>query len=464
MSGYKTDGGAPLAGAFTYAVFPATVSPAVWFNGNLQAYSDSAGTIPVNTGLVRNLKDGVTGNWTTPSDIQRPFKDSNSLRFECATADFSTVMTHPSVSVNRNACTVMVSFVARDNTTGDATMGLFTDDTVDAGITCTSGITVRSNGGSINWTTGLSLICGVVNTIVIRFTSTTIDITVNSGGIITSATLAGQTIPGTAISGNWYCGWDGANTGIYGSISQAMVIGKTVSDSERDSLIAWANNQITPPAYPNSEILYGYVGDSITRMSQATYGLGYPFLSLANIRAAGYNAENCDTAISGSGVSNILSNANTTYVNCVPFYSPARIKNVMVIQLGTNDIANNNGVAYTLYGTGSGNTNTGLYVACDDARGRGWKVVLITIGPRSDSMVVSQNTYNTQRAQVNADILSNGLANHADRVVDTTQIVNFGRDGDSDNATYYSGDKIHPINAGHALLAPSVTAALLSLL
>jgi hypothetical protein len=452
-------------GKYTYAVFPSTVSPVVWFNGNLQAYSDLAGTIPVNSGLIRSISDGVSGLWTTTSDIQRPFKDSNSLRFECANADFSTIMTHPPVSVNRNACTIVVSFLARDNSYGALTFGLFTDDTVNAAINVTSGITIRSNAGSINWGTGLSLTQGVNNILVVRFTSTTIDITVNSGGIITTATLTGQTIPSSAISGSWYCGWTG-NNGVYGSISQAMVIGKTVSDSERDALIAWTVNQIVPPAYPNSSILFGYVGDSITRMSQANYGLGYPFLALASIRNAGYIAENCDTAISGSGVTNILNPADipfTPFLNCVPFYSPARQKNIMVIQLGTNDIANGNGVAYTLYGTGSGSAYTGLYPACDFARNQGWKVVLITIGPRSDSMVVSQNTYNTQRAQLNNDILTNGL-NHADRVVDTTGIVNFGRDGDSDNATYYSADKIHPINAGHALLAPSVTAALLSLM
>jgi hypothetical protein len=446
-------------------LFPSTVVPAVWFDGNQQAFSDLAGTIPVSTGLIRSINDGATGTavWTTSADNQRPFRDSNSLRFELNGSAAENTLVRPAISgIKRNNCTVVVSFVPRDSSYGGAMMGLFFDDTANVGVRIPSdAIWVWYNG--TNYFTALSQVPGVLNTIVIRYTSTTIDIKLNAGGVITTDSISGLTIPATDEGGNWYLGSDSTN-GFYGSISQAMVIARTVSDSERDALLAWAGNQIIPPAYPNNRTLFSYVGDSITRMTACQYGLGYPFLCLEAVKTAGFvNSENCDTAIGGSGVTGILvPSINNPFTYSTPFYSSARAKNIMVVLLGTNDLANNNGVAYTLYGTGG--TNSGLYPMCDAARAQGWKVVLLTIGPRSNVMSVSQGTYNSQRAAANADILTNGLANHADRVVDTTGIVNFGIDGDSNNGTYYSADLIHPLNTAHALLAPYVTAALLSLM
>ncbi len=64
--------------------FPGTVVPALWFDGNKQAYSDLAGALPVSSGLIRRLNEPapLAGSWTTPADANRPLRDANSVRFD----------------------------------------------------------------------------------------------------------------------------------------------------------------------------------------------------------------------------------------------------------------------------------------------------------------------------------------------------------------------------------------------
>jgi len=47
-------------------------------------------------------------------------------------------------------------------------------------------------------------------------------------------------------------------------------------------------------------------------------------------------------------------------------------------------------------------------------------------------------------------------------LADVAAVKGMGAAGDSDNTTYYSVDKVHPIAAGHALLEPVYKAAVAS--
>lgn len=447
--------------------FPATVMPAVWLDGSRQAYSDLAGTVPISSGLIRRINEAapLSAAWTTPADDYRPLTDGNSLRFEIQNVGGGNELNRASaaVGVSADACTLVASYVARDNAYAGPLMGIFRCDDQKVGIRVASNQVWVYYGASSTWFTGVTVAHGQRNTIAVRYSPTGVDLSVNAGGVITTASLSAA-IAASSVAGAWRAGVDGTGN-LYGSIPQALAVGRRLTDAELTSLSAWAHAQPAPVAYPTDRPLIAFVGDSITRMTAADYGLGYPFLSLRSARTAGYLAEVCNTAVGGTGVTGLLapiSENQSLLLRASAFYSGARSRNVMVIALGTNDLANGNSVAYTLNGTGAA-AGSGLYPAIDYAVAQGWRVIVIVPGPRTDVMTVSQATYDAARTSVCNDLVANAGA-HNCTVVDTRGIANFGGPTDSNNVTYYSVDKVHPINAGHALLAPSVAAAIQSLL
>jgi lysophospholipase L1-like esterase len=439
------------------------VSPAVWFDGNQQAYSDLAGAVPVSTGLIRRINEPspLAGAWTSPTDAERPIRDSNSVRLECIGTPGGYEMTRPAVGgLVLNACTLVFSFVARDCVNGSPGMGLVrTDDTV-IGLIATGTLWVYY-GGTI-WFTTLAIAPGAKNTIVIRYSPTGIEASLLANGVTTTQSLA-VSLPATAIAGAWRLGVAGTAY-LYGSVTQTFAVARTVDATERDALLAWTHAQVAPAAYPDDRALITYVGDSITRGVAASTNLTYPFRVLDSIRSTKPLTENCVTATPGiSATGLILAGAGTTYYESNRQYSASRVKNIMVVALGSNDLAGTNSSAFFLHGTAPPSTpGSGIYPLCDDARSRGWKVVLIGVPPRSGSLGITQLEYNTKRAEANTDMAANWAA-HADAFVDVRGITNYGADGDSNNTTYYA-DLVHPNNAGHGLLAPYVAAAVLSLL
>ncbi len=458
--------GAPTV---TLPPFPGTVVPAVWLDASQQAYSDSAGTLPVSSGLIRRINEPspLSASWLSPTDNERPLAEAGAVRFEIqGAAGGSELVRTGASSVSSAACTLVVSYVARDNAFAGPQVGLIRSDDGRVGVVISSNqVWVYYNGYTI-WFSPLIVAHGKRNTIVVRYTATGINLLVNADGVTTTASLIASVTAAT-ITADWRVAVTGTGY-LYGSIPQALAVARTVDDAERTALAAWAHAQPAGVAYPTDRPLIAFVGDSITRMTAADYGRGYPFLALASVRAAGYLAEVCDTAVGGTGITRILdptgSDNSTLLLRANAFYSASRTKNVMVIALGTNDLANNNPVAYILYGTAPPSYPlSGLYPAIDYAVAAGWLVVVVTPGPRTDSMAVLQATYNSRRTTVCDDLVANAAA-HGYRVVDTRGITNFGGPSDSDNPTYYSPDKIHPVNAGHALLAPAVTAAVLAAL
>lgn len=442
--------------------FPPTITPSVWFDGNQQAYSDLAGTLPVSSGLIRRINEPAStgGAWTTPSDPERPYRDSNSVRFECIGSAGGYQMTRPNVGgIPQNACTIIMSTMLRDNSFAGQSMGLIRSDDLSIGV-WTAGALIFVFSTPITWNpTTLALVPGVRNTLLVEYNSVGMSAILDANGTVTSESRV-QALPSSAVPGNFRMGVDGVGY-TYNSTSQAIIIPRVLTAQEKTALFAYVNAQVLPPAYPNDRALLAFAGDSITRGTGANYGFTYPFLGLSNIRSTKPLTENCDCAIGGTGVTNILRPGSTFY-RANQFYSSQRIKNIMTIFLGTNDLANGNGVAYTLNGTGAPD-NAGVYAACDAARIAGWKVILCTLLPRSDAMAVSQATFDAARAAFNTDVRAN-WASHADALCDFAAVAGMGADGDSNNTANYSTDKIHPINAGHSLLEPTYRAAALSLL
>jgi hypothetical protein len=443
--------------------FPVSVVPALWLDGERQAFSDAGGTVPINSGQFRRIAEPPVpgGRWTSPSDNERPSKDTGSVRMETiGPAGGQSLFRDPAVGISKDACTLIVSYVARDNAFAGVNMGLLYSTDTKVGLRIGSNAVSAYYGGA-NWVPGLTVTPGARNTIGIRYTPSGMSMRVNAGGVISNASLS-TAITASSVAGAWYAGQVGAGY-LYGSIAQAIGVGRALTDAEFDAAMTYAHARPAPDAYPNDRALIAYVGDSIARMTACEYGLGYPFLALNNIRATKPLTENCDCAIGGAGVSGMLTpSVNNQFYLAKSFYSAARVKNIMVLALGSNDLANGNGAAFTVRGSAPPSVpGSGLFPMCDAARAQGWKVVLLTIGPRQAN--ITQATFNADRLAANTIILSEGLQ-HADAVVNTTNIVNFGFDNDYFNGTYYSGDLIHPIAPGHALVEPVLTPALLSLL
>jgi lysophospholipase L1-like esterase len=447
--------GAPLPG------FPATVVPSVWLDGNQQAFSDSAGTLPVSSGIIRRVNEPAAqgGFWASTSDAERPLRDNNGVRLELFNAAGGCEMTRPNVGgIPQNACTVVVSMMLRDNSFAGPPMGVFRDDAVTIGLWI-AGSAIFIFSAAFTWNPStLALVPGVQNTVVIEYLSTGMVCTLRVNGVTTTESFS-QTNPSTPVPGVFRVGLNGSGY-FYGSLSQAFVVPRTVTSTEKAALLAWAEAQPIAAAYPLDRALVAASGDSITRGTQAVYGSVYLPLALTNLRATKPLVEMANCAIGGTGVTNIL-RAGSTLTRAMAFYNPTRAKNILVVFLGTNDLANSNGVAYTLYGTGAPD-GAGVYAACDAARAQGWKVILCTMLPRSDNPGF-QATFNAQRATFNTDVRANWTL-HADALCDFAAVSGMGADGDSNNTTNYSTDKIHPVNAGHALLEPTFRAALLPFL
>lgn len=441
--------------------FPAGISPAIWFDGNQQAYADLAGLVPNSFGFIRRVNEPspLVGSWSVSSDLDRPYREGNALRFEPVnTQGGYALYRNPGGGIVGNNCTIVISFVARDNTFGGPSQGLFFETTSTVGARIGSNVLAVFYAGGGTWSPAAMLATGVRNTIILRYTAAGVDLLMDAGGVLTTEALA-TALGATAAGGLWAIGQYGASF-LDGSVTQAFAIARAVTDTERESLRVWLNGQNSPIAYPSYSTLIAYAGDSITRgLPGVTYSQTYPFLVLAALRG-NFEAENANCAIGGAGVTAWTTSA--AFLNPTALYSAARVGNILVIAIGCNDLANGNSPEYILRGIGAP-AGSGIYPACDAARAQGWSVVLLTIGPRSDAMGVTQAVYNSRRAAVNADILAHGLE-HVAAVVDTTQIAGYGRDGDSNNLVTYQADFIHPTAAGHALVAPAVLSALQSLL
>jgi hypothetical protein len=440
--------------------FPGTVSPAFWFDGNQPAYSDSAGLIPVTSGLVRRVNEAapLTGAWTAESDPNRPTKDTAALRCELNTGDGGAAMVRAGLpsGLNIQSFTLVVSWVHRGMTLGGPQVGLLADNTA-CGLAL-GGDTVWVIRPAGIYTTGLVVAQGKRNTLFVTYSATGFEVVLNAGGVVTTASSV-EAISSRALTLPWYLGHFGTGGFLYGSFVQAMGVARTIAaGTERDDLIAWAHAQPADPGYGTDRPLVGAIGDSLTSGTGSLAGSIYVYRAQQAARLIGNLAEVANTALGGSGIGNILS-PGSILMKADAFYDSARAKNIAVLWLGSNEVNAAHSVDFICNGVGAPGGN-GLYQGADYLRSRGWLVVGITILPRSDSP--SYALVEASRLALNADLLTNGRG-HFNRMIDTSGLV-IGRPGDSDNTAYYSSDKIHLNSAGQGVLATAVTPVLLELL
>lgn len=123
--------------------------------------------------------------------------------------------------------------------------------------------------------------------------------------------------------------------------------------------------------------------------------------------------------------------------------------NVLVVWEITNEL--NAGIAAA---TALSNYTT----YCTNRRAVGWKVIAVTVLPRTSA----SGTFEADRQTVNTSIRA-GWTSYADALADVAADSRIGDAGDQNDLTYYLADAIHLTTAGAAVVAGIVTTAITGL-
>jgi lysophospholipase L1-like esterase len=161
---------------------------------------------------------------------------------------------------------------------------------------------------------------------------------------------------------------------------------------------------------------------SLRRYGQRTVNLGVPSATTAQRRAANSTAAQFEAGA------------------------------IAVLWEGTNSL---------YFGASTATTISDYSGWCTDVRAQGFKVVAVTVLPRSDGGTPA--SFETDRQTVNTSIRAN-WSTYADALADVGADMTIGEALDSDNTTYYNGDKVHMIDAGYAIVAGIIEDAVTSLL
>lgn len=122
-------------------------------------------------------------------------------------------------------------------------------------------------------------------------------------------------------------------------------------------------------------------------------------------------------------------------------YDSRKGVNVLVVWIGTNDLYNG-GTPATIY--------SNLVTYCQARKAVGFKVVVVTMLPRSDAGI--PGSFAADRLTFNANVRANYLT-FADALADVAADSRIGDTGDELDLTYYQSDKIHPNATGHGVVA-----------
>lgn len=122
---------------------------------------------------------------------------------------------------------------------------------------------------------------------------------------------------------------------------------------------------------------------------------------------------------------------------------------ILDVKIGTNDLVTATDTTFL--------TNLAAYYTARKAAG--WTHVIVhTVLARTDAGAGAN--FITRRNAVNATLRAAAAGSYFDVLVDDAADVNIGGDTSSNDTTYFNADKIHLINAGHAIIAALVEPAI----
>jgi len=183
-----------------------------------------------------------------------------------------------------------------------------------------------------------------------------------------------------------------------------------------------------------------FEGDSLTFGSGATYSYPQQMMRKVTGTCAGTNV-----ATSGQTVDTMTTDAPT---QVDPLRSSSHRENVLCFYGGTNNLAGSE-TAITVYNK--------IVDYCAARKAAGWRVIVCTMLPASATGYAAD--YYAKRNAVNTGIRAN-WSTFADGVADIAANATIGDDGDELNTTYYATDKVHMVDAGYAIVADTVLAAI----
>jgi lysophospholipase L1-like esterase len=427
---------------------------ALWMDGRAATFSDAGGTTAATdpAGRVRRIDQPapLTGSWLASADAVRAFREPGSLYFQPnGTASGNNISQPVGPTVTGNNATLAVSFVLRDLPApfnaaiiygaGGGTWGF------DLAGATTTALRVRNQG--VTWTTNIAVPELVACSIVMRATSSGMDLSDNFGGITGTASLT-QAL-GSAAIGSFVAGLGSGGT-FQGSISQIAIYNRAISDAERAALLAFMVANSPPTAFPTGAPLVQISGDSIAAGFNVDKHLqSWPFKMVNNLYATAPSVRLFDSAIAGWTIAQMA----TDYPTWVkPNYSTSRTRNILIAAGATNSMA---------FGTlTAAQVLAAYYAYCDQARADGFLVVSCSVLPRTDAGI--RGTFEADRGTFNSDLAANHAA-HSDAYADVASIVGMSTPTDT-TGTNFTADHVHPSAAGHALIEAVVRTAVLSLL
>lgn len=425
--------------------FPGTVTPLAWFDGASGAFfSDAAGSAPAAVGeLVRRVNEvaPLTHNWQTPAG-QLARRDVGGLCLEPTQPSAPLQSSSNATALTSNDFTFVASWVKRDGDPQLLTIGV-----PESGVSPTS---VKANFGGFYALPGFTTRLGSRHTIGVVFKSTFIQAILWTDGVETASATLTMAVSGGSPNANEYTVGQFQNS-FYGILAQWGVVARGVNGTELGQLIAYADARPAGTAYPLNKPLLIVDGDSIAVGSPGpTPYESWRYTLLRNLRED-FDAEMLLVANGGSSTAGHFANA-------APYLSNSRGRQVVVFAAGTNDLA--------AAGEYSAEVIAEQYLSTlESYRADGCYTVAATVLDRRGMLSVTQSSYDTRRAQLN-DIIRAAAGVRYDELADVALIPQLGLNGAAESATYFvqGGDKTHPTGAGHALLAPIYTAAVIAAL
>jgi hypothetical protein len=433
----------------------------MWVEGRSAAYSDASGTSLATpfAGRVRRANySGTSGNAQAPDDAHRPWRETGALNFQLADEPY---LNAPVASnCTQDAITVAIAFTLRDNP-GGAAHALFCNGNIVRFWTFSDNIiAINFNGTGSFWLAGpggggepyARCPLGAQIEVVFRMSPTQVRASVVVDGVRTDYSKTITVFNTTLPSSGWKIGDDGVSPGqdrlVHGAYAHIGLIGRTCSDAEVDTLLAFMRAVPAPRFCPPEIPLIAVNGDSIAASSAGIFQvpISVRWSSIAQqILNATQPVNLINAAISGDS---IVHQRDVTFPTVLaPFYNAARSKNIHFLAAGTNDIATGGRTGPVVLAD--------QYAAADGSMAAGWLPVVATILPRNPGGGFDVANFNTQAGHYNTHL----KAEASGRGYVVCDFASIPQAADPTNTTYYS-DGIHPLPPLHVLMGQVAAAAI----
>jgi lysophospholipase L1-like esterase len=410
----------------------------LWLKAETQAYSDAGVTLCTNGDPVYQLND-LSGNARTATQATATNQFAwiasglNGLPVLRGTNDYLVTTSFLGAGWN-TACTIFVvcshadtslDVVLNSNSVAGLYMGADTIPTAYSG-----GLSILRQRSIIGLNTPAA---SHVQTF--RYDGSTRTYKVNGVGRSVAAT------GNMNLSGSLYVG--ALNNGGFtwaGDIAEVIVYQAALTDLQVLDVEAYLYSRYGLADQNTPQVIFD--GDSITAGQGAT--TSYPTRTMTGISETSWR----NIGVSGQSLTNMNSDRNDQVETAVRNGTT----DVVAVFGGTNDMEAGADAATTL-------SRMQTYHA--GVRAAGYKTVAFTVLPRSAASTPAN--FNTIRATLNTSIRAN-TGGWYDALADVGGNLLIGEDGDSDNLTYYNGDKVHPNDTGAQIVADIASVAIASLL